>query len=95
MVTVERTGPVIRAALAAYAPEDEARFAAELRDALARAGQDLDLAGPEAVLRRWPARVVMAANPLIPAEQAQIERAKAGDFAGFSVRHDDDSWTTL
>jgi len=37
-VTVERTGPAIRAALSAHAPEDEARFAAELRDALARAG---------------------------------------------------------
>ena len=92
---VERTGPAIRAALAAYAPDDEARFAAELRDALARAGQDLDLTGPEAVLRPWHARAVMAANPLTAEEQAQVERAKAGDFTGFSVRHDDGSWTTL
>ena len=95
MVTVERSGPAIRAALAAYAPEDEARFTRELREALARAGQDLDLAGPQAVLRRWHARAVMAANPLTAEEQAQIERAKAGDFTGFSVRHDDGSWTTL
>jgi hypothetical protein len=95
MVTVERSGPAIRAALATYAPEDEARFTEELREALARAGQDLDLAGPQAVLRRWHARAVMAANPLSAEEQAQIERAKAGDFTGFSVRHDDGSWTTL
>jgi hypothetical protein len=29
MVTVERTGPALRAALAVYAPEDAARFAGE------------------------------------------------------------------
>jgi hypothetical protein len=37
MVAIERTGPAIRAALAAHAPEDEAGFVAELRNALARA----------------------------------------------------------
>lgn len=94
MVTVECTGPAIRAALAVNAPEDEDRFAGELRDALARAGQDLHPAGPEAVLRRWHARGD-GRNPLTPDEQAQIERAKAGDFTGFSVRPDDGSWTTL
>lgn len=95
MVTVARSGPAIRAALAAYAPEEEARFTGELRDALAQAGQDLDLAGPYKVLRRWHARAVMAANPLTAEEQTQLERAKAGDVTGFSVRHDDGSWTTL
>ncbi len=95
MVAVERSGPAIRAALAAYAPDGEARFVAVLRDALARAGEDLDLAGPQSVLGRWHARAVMAANPLTAEEQAQIARAKAGDFTGFSVRHDDGTWTTL
>ena len=89
MVAVERTGPGIRAALAAHAPEDEARFASELRDALARAGEDLDLAAPQAVLRRWHARAVMAANPLSAEELAQVERAKAGDFTGFAVQRGD------
>jgi len=95
MVAVERTGPAIRAALAAYAPDDEARFTTELRDALVRAGEDLDLARPQAVLGRWHARAVMAVNPLTAAEQAQVARAKAGDVTGFSVRHGDGTWTTL
>ena len=47
---VERTGPAVRAALAAHSPSDELEFVAELRAALADAGQDLDLAGPQAVL---------------------------------------------
>jgi Family of unknown function (DUF6247) len=95
MVAVERTGPAISAALAAHAPDDEPRFVAELRAALAAAGRDLDLTGPQAVLCRWHARAVMAANPLSPDELAQIERAKTGDFTGFSVRRDDGTWTTL
>jgi Family of unknown function (DUF6247) len=89
MVTVEPTGPGIRAALATYAPEDEARFASELRDALVRAGEDLDLAAPQAIIRRWHARAVMAANPLSADELAQVERARAGDFTGFVVHHAD------
>ena len=94
-VAVERTGPAVRAALAAHSPPEELQFVAELRAALADAGQNLDLAGPQAVLRRWHARAVMAANPLSADEQAQLEQAKAGDFTGFSVRDDDGTWTAL
>ena len=95
MVAVERSGPAIRAALAEHAPDDEPRFTAELRDALARAGEDLDLAGPQAVLARWHALATMAANPLTADEQAQLARARAGDFTGFSVRDEHGTWTTL
>lgn len=95
MTTIERTGPAIRAALAAYAPEDEPRFVGELHDALVRAGEDLDLAVPQAVLRRWHARALMAANPLSADELAQLERARAGDFTGFVVRHDDGTSSVL
>jgi uncharacterized membrane protein len=95
MVAIERTGPAIRAALAAHAPEDEARFVAELRDALARAEQDLDLAGPQTVLRRWHARALMAANPLSADELAQLQRAGAGDLTGFVEHHDDGTTSTL
>ena len=95
MVAVERSGPAIRAALSVHAPDDEPRFTAELRDALARAGEDLDLAGPQAVLARWHALATMAANPLTPDEQAQLARARAGDFTGFSVRDEHGIWTTL
>src|SRR5437773_2522324 len=73
MVAIVRTGPAIRAALAAHAPEDEGRFVDELRDALARAEQGLDLAGPQTVLRRWPGRALMAANPLSADELAQLQ----------------------
>lgn len=95
MVAVERSGPTIRAALAEHAPDDEARFTDELREALVRAGDDLDLAGPQAVLTRWHALITMAANPLSGDEQAQLARARAGDFTGFSVRDEHGTWTTL
>lgn len=94
-VPVERTGPAIRAALATHAPADELRFVAELRAALADAGQDLDLAGPQAVVRRWPARAVMAANPLSADELTQLEAVRAGDFTGLSLRDEHGAWTTL
>lgn len=94
-VTIERSGPAIRAALAEYTPDDETRFTAELRAALARAGDDLDLAGPQAVLDRWHALATMAANPLSNDEQAQLDRARSGDFTGFSERDDRGRWTTL
>ena len=68
---------------------------AELRTALTRAGADLELAGPQAVLARWHALATMAANPLTDDEQAQVARAKAGDFSGFSVRDEHGNWTTL
>lgn len=94
-VTIERSGPAIRAALAEHAPADEPRFAAELRAALARAGDDLDLAGPQTVLTRWHALATMAANPLTDDEQAQLHRAKNGDLSGFSERDEHGTWTTL
>ena len=95
MVAIERTGPAIRAALAVYAPEDEARFVAELRDALARAEQDLDLARPQTVVCRWHARALMAANPLSADELTQLQRAKSGDLSGFIEHRDDGTTTTL
>jgi NADPH-dependent ferric siderophore reductase len=94
-VTIERSGPAIRAALAKYAPEDEPRFTAEMRSALDRAGDDLDLAGPQAVLARWHALATMAANPLTADEHAQLQRAKAGDLTGLSERDEHGNWTTL
>jgi Family of unknown function (DUF6247) len=94
-VVIERSGPAIRAALAEHAPGDEHRLERELRDALARAADDLDLAGPMAVLARWHALATMAVNPLAADEHAQLERAKAGDFTGLSARDEHGNWTTL
>lgn len=94
-VTIERSGPAVRAALADHAPQDLARFETELRDALARAAEDLDLAGVDAVLTRWHALAVMAANPLSDDERAQLERAKAGDFSGLRARDEHGNWITL
>ena len=79
---VERSGPAIRAALLAHAPERCGQFEEELRSALALAAQDLDLSGPQAVLAHWQAVAMMAVNPLTAGEREQIERAKAGDFSG-------------
>ncbi len=93
---IERSGPAIRAALLAHAPLEEcAQFEAEWRAALARAAEDLDLSGPQAVLTRWHAVATMAANPPTDNEREQIERAKAGDFTGLSTRDENGNWVRL
>jgi hypothetical protein len=88
---IERSGPAIRAALLAHAPERCAQFEAELRSALARAAKDLDLSGPQAVLTHWHAVATMAANPLTDDEREQIERATTGDLTGLSTRYQDEN----
>ncbi len=94
---VERSGPAIRAALLVYAPERCVTFEAELRSALALAAQNLDLSGPQAVLVRWHAVAMMAANPLTDEECDQIARARAGDFSGLLTWSQDEngSWVRL
>jgi hypothetical protein len=95
VIAVERSGPAIRAALAAHAPEDCTCFEAELRTALAHASDDLDLSGVETVLARWHALATMAANPLTAAERTHVERAKAGDFTGLYTRDEHGNWIQL
>jgi len=86
VVAIERSGPAIRAALAEHAPGDEHRFATELRDALARAADDLDPPRPQAVLARWRTCWPRWRPTRVPAdERARVERAKAGDFTGLSA----------
>jgi len=92
---VERSGPAVRAALAEHAPQDCARFEAELREALTRAGDDLDVTRVDAVLARWHARAMVAANPLTAEELVLVQRAKAGDFTGLRSRDEHGVWTTL
>lgn len=94
-VAIERSGPAIRAALAEHAPEDQARFEAEFRAALATAATDLDLSEVEKVLARWHALATMAANPLITGEQAQLDRARAGDVTGLYARDEAGNWVQL
>ncbi|MDQ3763932.1 MAG: DUF6247 family protein [Actinomycetota bacterium] len=72
-----------------------ARFEAEFRAALASAADDLDLSTVEAVLGRWHALATMAANPLTPEEQAQLQRVKAGDFTGLYTRDESGNWVRL
>lgn len=94
---VERSGPAIRAALLAHAPERCRQFEAEFRSALALAAQNPDLSEPQAVLAHWQAVAVMAANPLTDEEREQIAHAKAGDFSGLLSWHQDEngSWVRL
>jgi hypothetical protein len=94
-VTVQRSGPAVRAALAEHAPAECPQFEVELRDALARARTDLDLTRVEAVLTRWHARATIVANPLSSAEQTLVQRARAGDFTGLRARGEGGAWTTL
>jgi hypothetical protein len=93
-VLVSRAGPAIRDALAQYGRAgDVEKFEAELRQALAAAAHDLDVARAERVLRRWQALATMAANPLSTDEIALLERARKGDLTGL-VSHDDPDQAT-
>ena len=95
VIAVERSGPAIRAALAAHAPEDCTCFEAELRTALAHTSDDLDLSDVETVLARWHALAPMAANPLTAAERTQLEQAKVGDFTGRYTHDEHENWIQL
>lgn len=93
---IERTGPAVRVALLAYSSaEDCAQFEAELRSALARATDDLDLSGPLKVLAHWHALATSDANPLTDEERGQIERMKGGDYTGWHTRDEHGNWIRL
>ena len=92
---VERSGPAIRNILAQHSPQECRQFEADVRNALVRAGTDLDLARVDAVLTRWHARATIVANPLTVEEQTLVQRARAGDFTGLRARGEHGAWTTL
>lgn len=92
---VERSGPSIRAALAETSPEECELFETEFAEALAVAGLTFDLVPLEVLLDRWWGIAVMRTNPLSPAEQDQLARARAGDFTGLRERDADGRWHTL
>lgn len=95
-VAIQRSGPAIRAALAGYGASGQLeRFEDEMRAALTRAADELDLAGADAVLGRWHALATMVANSLTDDEQAQVARAQAGDFAGLRAHDEHGNWITL
>lgn len=91
---IERSGPAIRAALTQSSPQECAVFEQELRQALIEAEQRLDLRPAEAVLDRWWGIAAIRANPLSPAEQDLIDRARSGDVTGLRERLPDDTWHT-
>ena len=92
---IERSGPAIRAALAATSPDERAQFEAEFGQALDAAGAQFDLAPAEAVLDRWWAVAVARANPLSEKEQAQLARARDGVFDGLWERDEAGDWQQL
>jgi Family of unknown function (DUF6247) len=80
---IERTGPAVRVALLKYSSAEEcSQFEAELRSALARAAEGIDLSGSLEVLARGHALAVVDANPFTDKERGQIERMEAGDYTG-------------
>lgn len=96
ITVVQRSGPAIRAALAEHGVSGQLeRFENEMRAALTRAVDELDLVGVDAVLGRWHALATMAANPLTDDEQAQVARVKAGDLAGLRARDEHGNWINL
>lgn len=95
MMRIERSGPAIREALARFAPTECPRFEAELGQALTTAAETLDLEPAQAVLDRWWGVAVIRANPLSEDEQAQVARARTGDFAGLLARDESGNWVRL
>jgi uncharacterized protein DUF6247 len=93
---IERTGPAVRAALLKYSSAEEcSQYEAELRSALARAAEDLDLSGPLEVLAHWHALATADANPFTHQEREQIERMEAGDYTGLHTRDEHGNWVRL
>ncbi|MBV9011748.1 MAG: hypothetical protein JO272_06795 [Pseudonocardiales bacterium] len=92
---IERSGPAIRAILTAASPAECAQFEAEFAEALARGGAEFDLAPAEAVLDHWWGIAAIRANPLSEEEQAQLARARAGDFTGLWKRDEAGNWVQL
>lgn len=95
MMRIERSGPAIREALARFAPTECPRFESELGQALTTAAETLDLEPAQAVLDRWWGVAVIRANPLSDGEQAQLARARTGDFAGLLARDERGNWVRL
>ncbi len=92
---MQRSGPGILAVLTQHAPREAAQFESELRDALARAAADLDVARVDEVMTRLHTRACILANPLSEQEQTLLRRARAGDFSGLRARDANGGWTTL
>lgn len=92
---IERSGPAIRAALLQHAPADAAVFEADFRQAVRQASSTFDVAPIEDVLNRWWGIAAIRANPLTDEEQAQLDRARGGDFAGLHARDEHGNWVTL
>jgi hypothetical protein len=93
VVRIERTGPAVLRALADLAPVGScAAFATEMRAALHSAQDELDLAGPDAVLTRWWVVASVAANPLSADEQATLQRVRTADLGGLYSRSTDSVW---
>lgn len=83
---IERSGPAVRAALGELSPQECAVFEQQFRQALRDAEQRFDLGPAEAVLDRWWPIAAIRANPLSPAEQDLVARARAGDDTGWADR---------
>lgn len=84
-VAVERSGPAIRDALAAAAPDELPEFEAQFRIALADAEDDFDLTRVERVLDRWWGVAHVRLNPPTEDERAVVEQVARGDFAGLAT----------
>ncbi|MGH3930749.1 MAG: DUF6247 family protein [Pseudonocardiaceae bacterium] len=91
---IERSGPAIRATLAALAPAECAEFEVEFHQALIHTGTDFDLGHVDAVLNRWWGIAAMCANPLTEQERELVVQARAGVDTGWYAR-EDGRWVQL
>ena len=92
---IERSGPAIRATLAELSADECTQFGAEFQQAVVHAAETFDLAPVDAMLDRWWGIAAIRANPLFEHEQAQVNRANAGDFTGLLARDEQGNWVRL
>jgi uncharacterized protein DUF6247 len=92
---IKRSGPVIRAALAEFAPDECAQFEAEFQRVIAQASETFNLAPLDTMLDEWWGIAAIRANPLSEQERAQVERARDGVFDGLWARDEDGNWVQL
>ncbi|MGH3816924.1 MAG: DUF6247 family protein [Pseudonocardiaceae bacterium] len=92
---IERSGPLIRAVLAEFAPDECALFEAEFQQAIRQVSEKFDLAPLDAVLDRWWGIAAIRANSLSEQERAQVTRARDGVLDGLWARDEKGNWGRL
>ena len=90
-----RSGPEIRDVLARHAPESVGEFEGDFQRAVAQVAASYDTRQLDEVIDRWWRVAVIRSLTLTAEEQDQVDRARAGDFAGLLEQTADGSFRRI